>query len=234
MKRLRLLLVGFAVLCAATGYSVTVYQNDYEGQTVGAGFPAWNWGDNGTVHTAVYADYSGNIVVEHTGTLDNTAGTEAVNSRFGSKWDITMSGNTSSNPADYIISFDLKNESGDWDPVNLEFFVLTQSADTEDGTDPAGFGSGASAYAQADGWIHVEKSLADLPVTWWQGTDWVLTDAVWSIEVGGPPWPGVSVAAGESITETWLMDNLKVEMIPEPASLVLLGLGSLAIARKRK
>ena len=115
------------VLCIFTVSSnaVVIYQNDFEGATVGAGFPAWNWSDNGGTHTAVYADYDGNIVVEHTGGLDNTSGTSAQNSRFGSKWDITVTGNTSADPADYTISFDLLNVSGDWDPISEALSVVT-------------------------------------------------------------------------------------------------------------
>lgn len=38
-----------------------------------------------TAHAAVYADYEGNVVVEHTGTMGNT--TAAARSMwFGSKW----------------------------------------------------------------------------------------------------------------------------------------------------
>jgi len=53
-------------LCLAgsvTGLAAVVYENDYEGEAVGGNLPAWNWGDNGTVHAAVYADYEGNVVV---------------------------------------------------------------------------------------------------------------------------------------------------------------------------
>lgn len=34
-----------------------------------------------------------------------------------------MSGNTSSNPADYFIAFDLRSVAGNWDPIDLEFYV---------------------------------------------------------------------------------------------------------------
>jgi hypothetical protein len=203
-------------LCLAgsvTGFATIVYQNDYQGETVGGGFPAWNWGDNGTVHNAVYADYEGNIVVEHTGTLGNST-TAARSMRFGSKWDITLSGNTSLNPADYYIAFDIRSVSGNWDPISLEFFVLTK-----EGGGDYGYGSGAAQYAQADGWIHVEANLADLSVNWWQGQAWVMTNPSWSIEVGGPPYPGTSVPAGTpSWDQIWLMDNLIITMGERPPS----------------
>jgi len=194
---------------------IIVYENDYEGETVGDGFTegnAWNWGDNGTVHTATYQDYGGNIVVDHNGTIGNPTA-EARNMRFGSKWDIAMTGNTRSDPADYTIEFDLRSVSGNWDPINLEFFVLTKEAPDQ------GYGSGASAYAQADGWVHVEKNLADLNVGWWEGTNWDMKNPSWSIEVGGPPWPGTSVPAGTPAwDQVWIMDNLKITVFMPPTS----------------
>ncbi|MBN2181488.1 MAG: hypothetical protein JW715_06210 [Sedimentisphaerales bacterium] len=205
------------LLCLAgsiTSFADIVYENDYEGEAVGDGFPAWNWGDNGTVHNAVYAEYDGNIVIEHTGTIGNST-TAARNMRFGSKWDIELSGNTSSDPADYYIAFDIRSVSGNWDPIDLEFYVLTKIGGTADN----GYGSGVSQYAQADGWVHVEANLADLTVGWWAGTSWDMTEPMWSIEVGGPPWPGTSIPAGTAEwDQIWLMDNLIITMGEEPPS----------------
>jgi hypothetical protein len=208
MKKTILIALLLCLAGSITSFAdIIVYENDYEGETVGNDFPAWNWGDNGTVHTAVYTDEGGNIIVKHTGTISNPT-TAARSMRFGSKWDITLTGNTSSNPADYTISFDLRSVSGNWDPISLEFFVLTKEATDQ------GYGSGASAYAQADGWVHVSANLADLSVGWWQGQAWDMTNPAWSIEVGGPPYPGTSVPTGTpAFDQIWLMDNLKITMI---------------------
>jgi len=71
-------------------------------------------------------------------------------------------------------------------------------------------------------------------VNWWNGSAWVLTDSTWQIEIGGPGWPGWAVPAGTPAWEQiWLFDNLKITMIPEPASITLLSLGLLAFRRKR-
>jgi hypothetical protein len=224
------------VFCIAGSASavVTIYSNDYNSEPLGGGFPAWNWIDGDTAngfvksHTAVYADW-GNMVVEHTGHIDNSAGTTDVNTRFGSKWTITVSGNTSTNPEDYTISFDVCSVFGNWDPIALEFFVLTGTGNG------VGKGSGIMNFSQADGWVHVEKKLSELTVGWWNGSAWVLTDSTWQIELGGPGWPGWSVPAGTPAwDQIWLFDNLKITMIPEPTTMALMGLGMLTALRKRK
>jgi hypothetical protein len=190
---------------------VIVYENDFEDPCQVDALSGWNWADGGQVHNVVYADYEGNMVAEHTGTIDNSAGTASVTTRFGSKWGITLSGNTSTDPNDYTIEFDLQSVSGNWDPIDLEFFVLTG------GGNGVGYGSGASSYAQADGWVHVKANLANLPAGWWAGQAWDMTDPNWQIEVGGPPWPGVEVPAGTPAwDQIWLMDNLKITMVSGP------------------
>lgn len=219
------LIAALSGLTVASHAQITVYENNYNSQTPGGGFPAWNWADGGiTTHTATYQDIGGgNIVVDHTGVINNT-GTNAVNTRFGSKWDITVAGNTSPNPADYTISFDIRSVSGNWDPINLQYFVLTG------GGNGLGYGVNTSPYAIADGWVHVSNTLDQLSVGWWNGTAWDLSTANWSIELGGPAWPGTAVNPGASFTQIWQMDNLMITMVPEPSTVAVLvgGLGLLA------
>jgi len=210
-KKIILIALFLCLAGSMTGFAdvdVIVYENDFEDPCQVDALSGWNWADAGQVHNVVYADYEGNMVVEHTGTIDNSAGTADINTRFGSKWGIELSGNTSTNPADYTIEFDLRNLSGDWDPIGLEFFVLPGDQ---------GYGSGISEYAQADGWVHVSANLADLSVGWWAGQAWDMTLPAWQIEVGGPAWPGASVPAGTPAwDQIWLMDNLKITMISLP------------------
>ena len=116
----------------------------------------------------------------HTGTVNNNTGA-AADTRYGSKWDITVSGNTSADPADYTISFYLRNVSGKWDPIPLSLAVLTKE-------DPdQGFGYAVQQIAQADGWVRVEFNLADSTGDWWKAMPG-LTNPNWSLEVG-MPWP---------------------------------------------
>jgi hypothetical protein len=201
-----------------------VYQDNYNtGHANGDGFAAWNWADNGMTQTVTYESWDGSMVVQHEGTFTNS-GTAAVTVRCGSHWDIALSGNTSANAKDYTISVDVKSVAGEWDPITLELWAL-----------PGNVGHGTSmSIAQADGWVTKKYNLADLTENWWNGTAWDLTAATWSLELGGTPWPGTAVLPGGSVDVMWLMDNVKITMVPEPASLILLGLGSLAMLRKRK
>jgi len=195
--------------------NVIVYENDFADPCRVDALSGWNWADGlpAGAHQVAFADDGGNTVVQHTCTIDNSAGAAAINTRFGSKWGLTLSGNTSADPADYTIEFDLKSVSGNWDPMKLEFFVLTG------GGNGVGFGSGISEYAQADGWVHVAKKLSELPAAWWAGTAWDMTVPDWQIELGGPGWPGMEVPAGTPAwDQVWVMDNLKITMTTVPVN----------------
>lgn len=213
MLRTSLCLTVLGSVFIAAHAQLVVYENDYNNEIPGNGFPAWNWQNGACTHSATFQDIGdGNIVIDHTGLISNTEGSP-VDTRFGSKWDITLSGNTSQNPADYTISFDLRSLSGNWDPIRLQLFVLTK----ESGGDQ---GRGVDIYlSQADGWTRVEFNLSELNLSWWQGTSWNPANPYWSIEIGGPPWPGWAVQPGEEWTQVWQMDNLRITMatnVPPP------------------
>lgn len=210
MKRI---LLAALCACAAASYGEIVYDSPDGGTQWG-----WNWTAGAlTQHVASVVDYSGNTVIQHTGMVGNTT-TNAADSRMGSKWDITLTGNTSADPADYTISFDIRNLSGNWDPMPMGIAVLTK----EDGGDQ-GHGYAVMNIATGSSWTHIEYNLADWANNWWQGDAWDMTNTNWSIELG-MPWPGESVDAGVSFTQVWETDNLQIDMIPEPATIGLVGI----------
>jgi hypothetical protein len=210
MKKVIFLLVMFLLLGAAASYAVVVHYDDYEDRTVGSSTEGWHWGGGVCTHSGhTYEIYDGSIVRKHTGTIDNTTGTAAQDGRYGFKMDIPVTGNTSADPADYTIELDLRNLSGNWDPLGLEVWVLTYNPAV--GTSTYGHGFPTVELSQSDGWVHVKFNLAEYTKDWWEGTEWDLTNSTWSIEIG-MPWPGVSVPVGAAWTQIFLVDNLKIMM----------------------
>jgi hypothetical protein len=187
---------------------IAVHEDDFEDREIGSATEGWLWFDNSVSHVGTYVDFEGSIVQEHAGTLR-----EDINQRFGYKTDIELTGNISEDPCDYTFELDIRNLEGNWDPHLIEIFVLTK----ESGGD-YGFGLPVLELYQADEWVHVEYNLGDLAENnkaWWQGTEWDMTNPMWSYEIGGPPWPGVEVV-GEPWTQIFLVDNLKISMKVEP------------------
>jgi len=215
MKKTILIVLFLCLAGSMTSFAdIIVHEDNYEDRDIGSTTEGWLWANGACTHSGQYSDYEGSIVREHTGNVNNSQ-TGAVNTRYGYKTDIAMSGNTSSDPADYTIELDIRNLQGDWDPHPIEIFVLTYNSSA--GTGTYGYGLPTLDIAQADEWVHVKYNLADLTKTWWEGTNWDMTNPTWSYEIGGPPYPGTSVAVGESWTQVFLVDNLKITMITEPA-----------------
>ena len=197
------------VVLAASGRAAIVFQDDFEDRTPGAGAGGWNWANGACTHTATYQQVDGSIVRQQSAAVNNT-GAAALDSRFGSKWNITVSGNTSSDPEDYTIEFDIRNVQGNWDPHRIELWVVTNNPAA--GADQYGRGFPTLDLSQSAGWVHVKFTLAEASKNWWQGADWDLTNSTWAIEIGGPPHPGVAVNPGQSWTQIFQLDNLKITM----------------------
>ena len=208
MKRI-ISIAMLAVLCVftTTSYAVFVHQDDYEDRTIGATCEGWLWTGNAlTTHVGVYASHDGSIVREHTGTVADTTAT--TNGRYGYKAGLAMTGNTSADPADYTVSFDIRNLSGDWTTIPFSIAIVSM---------PENFGHTYDniSVSQAAGWVHVEFNLADYDGDWWNGAGWDLLKPTWDIEVG---FPVQAVAEGASWTQVFLVDNLKILMgaVTEP------------------
>lgn len=211
MKQIIFFLMLLAVF-TTTGTAVVVFQDDFEDRTPGSAAGGWNWNDGASTHTATFETVDGSIVRQQRAEINNT-GTADQNTRFGSKWDITVSGNTSPNPEDYTLEFDIRNLEGDWNPHRIEVWLVTNNP--AQGTDQYGHGFPTLELTQEQGWVHVKFNLSEATKNWWQGTNWDLTNPTWSLEFGGPEWPGMAVAPGQSWTQTFLLDNIKITMGPD-------------------
>ncbi len=110
MKYAMVILILLAAL-SLTSTAAIVFQDDFEDRTPGSAAGGWNWNDGASTHTATNELFEGSMVRQQRAVINNT-GTSAQNTRYGSKWDITVSGNTSSDPADYTIEFDIRNLEG--------------------------------------------------------------------------------------------------------------------------
>ncbi len=215
MKKTVLIALFLCLAVSMTSYAdiITVHEDDFEDREIGSTTEGWHWYDNGETHIGQYVDFEGSIVREHSGTLFSD-----INQRFGYKTDVEMTGNTSDDPNDYIFELDIRNLQGNWDPHLIEIFVLTYNPDVGGGT--YGYGLPVLELYQADEWVHIEYNLGDLVAnnkTWWEGTEWDMTNPMWSYEIGGPPWPGVEI--GDPWTQVFLVDNLKITMYAEPPEL---------------
>ncbi|MGE4286763.1 MAG: LamG-like jellyroll fold domain-containing protein [Phycisphaerae bacterium] len=194
MKRFISYVLVLGVVLASTATAAVVHSDDYENRTVGNGTEGWHWNNDAvTSHSGEYVSWNGSIVRQHTGTVDSASGTTG---RYGFMTDLTMSGNTSSNPEDYTIEFDLVNLSGNWNPISLGLAVTTGGM---------GYTFTAASILQEDGVVHVSYNLADHTGDWWNGTEWDLTAATWAIEIGMN-----SMAVENSFTQVFLVDNMRV------------------------
>jgi hypothetical protein len=212
MKKTILIALFLCLAGSMTSYAYTtaVHEDDFEDRVIGDPTEGWHWYDNAASHVGQYVDFEGSIVREHTGEISVGA-----NKRFGYKTDIEMTGNTSDDPCDYIIELDIRNLQGNWDPHEIEIWILTYNPDTGGGT--YGYGLPLLELYQEDEWVHLEYNLGELVElsrTWWEGTEWDMMNPTWAYEIGGPPWPGVEVE--ESWTQVFLVDNLKITMSAEP------------------
>jgi hypothetical protein len=205
-----LLILCFAGSMSSYAYTVAVHEDDFEDREIGSATEGWLWYDSAASHVGQYVDFEGSIVREHTGTIS-----VGINKRFGYKTDIAMTGNTSDDPCDYTIELDIRNLQGNWNPHEIEIWILTYNPDIGSGN--YGYGLPLLELYQEDEWVHIEYNLGELVEVnraWWQGTDWDMTNPMWSYEIGGPPWPGVEVS--ESWTQVFLVDNLKITLVTEP------------------
>ena len=145
--------------------------------------------------------------------------------------EMTVSGNSSANLNDYVLSFDVTGTAGSlqlqiqtW---SGQFFGGTQSGTLNTAPNPPGFGND---LALTSSFTHYSLNLGNLAVFASQGTFSPLGQTVqiaFQLNGGGNGNPSQLVLS---------LDNVTLTMIPEPSSLALAGLGGMAlmIIRRRK
>ncbi|MEN6309156.1 MAG: LamG-like jellyroll fold domain-containing protein [Anaerohalosphaeraceae bacterium] len=207
MRKAILLMAVLTVMGWATSYAVVVHQDNYDNRTIGTNTEGWHWtGGAVTGHAGQYVAWNNGIARQHTGTVNSASGTTG---RYGYKTDITMTGNISSNPADYTVEFDVINVSGNWTTLNIGIAVLTYNSVT--GTGTYGYNYPTTAVVQGAGVVHVKHNLGNTTgrSNWWQGTGWDMTNPTWSYEIN---MPDTAVAGGSSFSQVYIIDNLKITM----------------------
>jgi hypothetical protein len=222
------MLAGFAVESQA----ITVFMDNYEGYT--AGTSEFSWGDlshitgnSVTVASSVGVGGSQGLLWQDN---FNAAYSGYVASQIGYSGG-NPSGNTSVNLNDYTLSFDMAI----WNGVGLNHLQVDLqgwAGQWYSGgmTDTGAKTIDTSSVVPLGGFQHISVNLGTLAAG--SGFDpssqtyqFQLQVNGWELSTGGPQ-------ANEMIA----IDNLQVTMVPEPSSMVLIGLGAAALfaIRRRK
>jgi len=188
-------------LVPMSAFGVTIVQQDFET----GGVPgAWNWtGGAATTNSASIVDYEGSKWRQMQSSVNAGSGATG---RYGYKMDIAVTGNTSANPEDYFVEFDIVNLEGDWTTVNIGIAILTNTGG-DNGTTSVGYGFPNTAVTREAGIVHVKWQLSEHTSNWWQGTNWDLTAPNWSYEIN---MPDTAVATGATFTQKILIDNFRI------------------------
>jgi hypothetical protein len=202
-----------AGIAGAAQAQVLIFSDNFDELTIGTNLAAWSGGSiaNNTV-TAQADGVGGSLGIQwQVDFLQSYNGYQAYQWQDGN-----VTGNTSPNPGDYTLSFDL-DVVGPSALNNLQ--VNVQAANSWSG--PWG-GTGAAGVAVNPtlGWQHVSLALNN-PV--WTANGLTPQGSIWQVQFQLNGWQlaGGGPATGEQV----VLDNLSLSMVPEPASIALLGLG---------
>jgi hypothetical protein len=201
---------------AAVQAQVTIINDNFDELTVGQNLAAWSGGNitNSTV-TAQAVGVGGSIGVEWLVTF-----LQQYNGYQAYQWQsANIAGNTSPNPGDYTVSFDLDVVG----PTALNDIQLLVQAGPNWSTF---YGTGAAAVPLSPtlGWQHISLPLNSAI---WSANALAPQYSIWQLQFQVNGWQ--LVGGGPATGEEVVLDNLEVTMVPEPASLALLGLGAAAL-----
>jgi hypothetical protein len=235
MKNISKNYMGIAIAAMLTGFAVesqaiTVFTDNYEGYAAGAN--EFSWGDTGNVnpYSVTIAQFQG------------VGGSQALswNASFNASYNGYLasqigysggnpSGNTSANLSDYTLSFDMAI----WNGVGLNNLQVDLQGWAGQWFTGGFSETGAktintSSVVPLGGFQHISVNLG----TWAAGSGFDPSSQTYQFQLQVNGWE--LATGGPQANEIIAVDNLRVDMVPEPSSMALLGLGAAALLSFRQ
>lgn len=218
MKNITITALSLVVVFSAIGFADVILQEDFETGVDGQPFPGWAWPDEQVI-TDNGIDGKSLMIYRSNPSLGN--------------WGIVS---PDFDPTHCLIEFDLMIDTpcvytSDGDGGNPEVIAFYSDGRVAVGT-PAGLVTTAATWADNEAFRVGVLSLEDEVTFYINGTEieYINRDSQYS-SIPVESFFFTYGSGGVALPGTIMIDN--VNIIPEPASLVLLALGSLLIRRKK-
>jgi hypothetical protein len=220
LTRLTRAVAVLGLMCTAS-YAATVVSEDYES------YPLGTFGTVSDFSDATYGGANGVASIVAGKALqfafDVKTGVGALNTNVSAPFPAPATNNSSTNIANYTLDFDLSMPSG----TLTGWFGVVEVVTPGSGPRTQGLNLGALTVGGPS--VHQSMSLATMGQPFGAIID--PTNPNWSVHLVALGFP----ANGGGVRTTLLLDNVKVTSIPEPSTLVLLGIastGGLCFVRK--
>jgi hypothetical protein len=226
MMKLKSLFGTLMVCSLSSAPAQIILQETYDTSSTPNGGNALAWSGGNIANTSVtYTDGAG---------VGGTRGVLFVND-FQQQWNGyiayqyqngSVTGNTDPNLSDYVVSFDLNVQGTPFNDIQLN----VQSANAWPGP-WAGTGAGAIPVSATTGFQHVSVNLANSSI--WSADALNPTCSIFQLQFQLNGWQ--LAGGGPALGEQVALDNVTLALVPEPASLLLTGLGLAGwfLARRR-
>lgn len=226
MKKILVPLVVTVVAGMTAQASVFINENFDPSLSAGAAFGAYGpGGDGSSANNGIVAGVGMGGTSAWQINVTANAGGSAGYSYYGAQYQNGgVTGNTSANNSDYILSFDAQSVGSVAGSLNIQIQSWTGAGfgGSQTGTlntAPASPGYGNDLTLNPT-WTHYSLNLGDTSIFMNQGT-FNPSGGTWQMafQLDGPG------AGANGWTETLNVDNLQVTMVPEPTILALSGMG---------
>jgi hypothetical protein len=211
MAALAIMLGGFV----ATAPAQIIFDQNFDGGYTGAFGTAQYYGGAPTNYANAVIGSGGNP----NGAWQETMSTTTWSDYYAGQLQLmTVSGNTDPNPADYVLSFDAMGSQAGNIQLGLQswqnnYFGGSQIINT----------TLNDQLTAANQWQTFSVNLGTISGANPTGATWQFNFQLNSWQWGGP-----------GNTDTLTIDNVELQIIPEPASLALMGLGALGLVLFRR